>query len=138
MCIDGKEVGRFPPEITVEVLKFSPDGRHYSAVLNNMIRKGVTVWVDGRESSFYRDFGMLSGLRNPPPCWSPKGRHFAYPAVVRGRGWTIVVDGREIDVPKTSENNENGIDALWFVSENELGYYRVDGSKFFRGTVKLP
>lgn len=137
LFLEERPMEVFGPEISVESLKFSPDGRHFSAVLYNPGDRSCAMWIDGKTGLFYGDVGMLAGRRTAPPCFSPKGRHVAYPAVQEEGHWLIVADGREIHFPNTPRG-EACIDALWFVSENVLGYYRKEGSKLFRGTVVLP
>ncbi|HNX05138.1 MAG TPA: hypothetical protein PKI32_06530, partial [Opitutales bacterium] len=52
--------------------------------------------------------------------------------------WVLVVDGTEIAMPQGATGNYHCIDAIWFISENVLGYYRIDGTKIYRGTLTLP
>lgn len=136
--IDDKLVYTADVGVNVEYLRFSPDGRHYIAVLYNPLKRRCSMLIDGRVGAAYSDVGLLSGRRKIPPCYSPNGQHVAYPAARHDNIWLVVCDGREIDVPGPSNVGEkNVLDALWFVSDTELGYYRLDGKRLMRGTIKL-
>lgn len=138
LYIDDLQVGKFDADSIVTHLDFSPNGQHYFAHVKHTSARTKQIFVDGNNGAEYSALGYCAGERKSGPCFSRSGRHFAYLGVKKDDVWVLVVDGTEIAMPQGATGNYHCIDAIWFISENVLGYYRIDGTKIYRGTLTLP